>query len=111
MRKNDKPFCANRFTFNKKGYLSRIIGTNYDFDGKAKYVEKVSNDCHIPVDEILFIGNSFNDAHVYRSGARTLCINPWLTNSHNTLYWHDSIDNMKNFEEIIPFVFPEDYKT
>ncbi len=98
---------ANKFVFHKQGLLSRIIGTKYDFDGKAKFVEKVANECQIPTDEILFIGNSFNDAHVYKSGARTLCINPTLTNSHNTLYWHDAIDEMKNFNEILPFVFPE----
>lgn len=100
---------ANKFTFNKRGHLSKIIGTNYDFDGKAKFVEKVANECKIPADEILFIGNSFNDAHVYKSGARTLCINPRLTNPHNTLYWHDTIDVMENFNEILPFVFPEEH--
>ena len=97
---------ANRFVFSKDGVLERIIGTEFDFDGKAKRITKISMDYDVPPDEILFIGNSFNDAHVYQSGARTLCVNPTKTNSHNQLYWNDSIDELRDFSEILPFVFP-----
>lgn len=97
---------ANRFVFNENGVLERIIGTEFDFEGKAERIKKISSEYNISVDEILFIGNSFNDAHVYKSGARTLCVNPTKTNSHNQIYWHDSIDEMKDFTEIIPYVFP-----
>lgn len=55
----------------------------------------------IPAKEILFIGNSFNDARVYKSGAHTLCVNPTLKNSHNRKYWHDTIDEIKSFAEIL----------
>lgn len=101
---------ANKFVFDKDEILERIIGTEYDFEGKARRVEKISEEYGISTDEILFIGNSFNDAHVYKSGARTLCVNATHTNSHNQLYWHDSIDEMHNFEEILPYVFPNNKK-
>ena len=94
---------ANRFVFNEHGKLLRINGTDFDFEGKAEYVKKLSDSLAIPTKEILFIGNSFNDAHVYKSGARTLCVNPTLTNSHNRKYWHDTIDEMKNLSDILKY--------
>ena len=94
---------ANNFIFDSNNHLIRIDGTDYDFEGKAEYVKQLSDRLSIPPKEILFIGNSFNDAHVYKSGARTLCVNPTKTNSHNKKYWHDSIDDMKNLSEIIKY--------
>ena len=94
---------ANRFIFNEDEQLTRIEGTDFDFEGKAEYIRNLSDKLAIPAKEILFVGNSFNDAHVYKSGARTLCVNPTLTNSHNRKYWHDTIDEMKNLAEILKY--------
>ena len=94
---------ANDLIFDKDNFLEKIDGTDYDFEGKAKYITQLSDRIGIQTKDMLFIGNSFNDAHVYKSGAKTLCVNPTLTNSHNTRYWHNSIDSMKNLKEILPF--------
>lgn len=94
---------ANRFVFDRNGKLLKIEGTDFDFEGKAEYVKNLSDRLVIPAKEILFIGNSFNDAHVYKSGARTLCVNPSLTNSHNRKYWHDTIDEMTSLVEILKY--------
>lgn len=98
---------ANEFVFDEKDRLTAIKGTDYDFDGKAAYVSNLSKKLNISTSSIRFIGNSFNDAHVYKSGARTLCVNPTLTNSHNKTYWHESIDDMKNLSEIIRYCIPD----
>ena len=94
---------ANRFVFNENEQLIRIEGTDFDFEGKADYIKNLSDRTAIPTKEILFIGNSFNDAHVYKSGARTLCVNPTLTNSHNRKYWHDTIDEMNSLADILKY--------
>lgn len=99
-----KDISANEMIFDENGYLSKIKGTQFDFSGKAEYIRRlVDNNSELSPKQILFIGNSFNDAHVYKSGCRTLCVNPHLTNSHNTKYWHERIDNMENLLEIIPY--------
>ena len=98
-----RDISANEFVFDKEGILCKIIGTDFDFEGKAEYIKNLCNRLDVPAKEILFIGNSFNDAHVYKSGARTLCVNPTLTNSHNRKYWHDCIDEMKNLSEIVKY--------
>lgn len=94
---------ANKFVFDKNGKLSRIVGTDFDFEGKAEYIKRLCDEMGISAKEVLFVGNSFNDAHVYKSGARTLCVNPTLTNSHNRKYWHDTIDEMKNLADILKY--------
>ncbi len=94
---------ANIFHFDKTGALTRIEGTEYDFEGKAEYIRKLSDHTGVPTRRILFIGNSHNDAHVYKSGARTLCINPTQTNSHNKKYWNNSLESVNDLQEILNY--------
>lgn len=95
---------ANVMEFDKNGYLKRIIGTKYDFEGKCEYVEKVANMLDINACNILFIGNSNNDQLAYQSGAITLCVNPDMTDPQNKRIWHNAIYEMQNLNEIIPYV-------
>lgn len=100
---------ANKFYF-QKNKLSRIVGTDYDFEGKADYIKKLVHENKINASEVLFIGNSFNDTYAHLSGARTLCINPQNTNYTNAIYWHDYIREVHNLKEILPYVFVEKNK-
>ena len=54
--------------------------------------------------EILFVGNSDNDDWAYKSGARTLCVNPNNTDYTNAKKWHSLLMEMTNLKEIIPFI-------
>lgn len=99
---------ANKFYF-EKGKLSRIVGTEHDFEGKAEYVKEIISENKVDATEVLFIGNSFNDTYVHLAGVRTLCINPQNTNYTNAVYWHDYIREVDNLQEIIPKVFIEEF--
>lgn len=82
-------YKANIFIFHTNNKLAKIIGTEFDFEGKATYIKKIAQEEHIDsMSEILFIGNSDNDEYVYRSGAQTLCFNPVQTHSNNRKIWH-----------------------
>ena len=98
---------ANRFVFNDQGLLEGIIGTPYDFSGKARFVNKIIADRHIQPGDILFVGNSFNDEFVYKTGVETLCINPQWTDFYNDKIWHNYIRNLKSMKEILPFILGE----
>lgn len=97
---------ANKFYF-RGNRFDRILGTDYDFEGKCEYIRHLIEETKVLPSEVLFIGNSFNDTHVHMSGARTLCINPINTNYTNTIYWHDYIRELQDLHEILPFVFCE----
>ena len=94
---------ANEFVFNNDGYLKKIIGTPFDFDGKADYIVNLSEYYEVPTCDIFFIGNDHNDESVHRTGAMTLCINPRETNPRDKDIWDDYILSCKSLEDVIPY--------
>lgn len=92
---------ANQFRYNQSGFLTEIIGTKYDFEGKADFITEIAMELKISPRDILFIGNSVNDRFAYISGARTLCVNPKLTDTTNTLVWNRCIQTCEDLTEII----------
>jgi HAD superfamily phosphoserine phosphatase-like hydrolase len=97
---------ANKFKFSSDK-LIKIIGTEFDFRGKADFLTQVASVNNINPCEILFIGNSQNDEWAYKSGAITLCINPRLTNP-NLPHWAHSIQKVTDFVAILKFLNFED---
>ncbi len=95
---------ANLFRFNSAGFLTEIVGTKYDFEGKAHYILQIAEELNIAPNDILFVGNSINDRFAYRSGARTLCVNPVLTDPSDNSVWHQCIQTCENLEEILAYV-------
>lgn len=96
---------ANEFKFNTESHLlERIIGTKYDFEGKADYIVNIANKLQISTADILFVGNSNNDVYAYKSGAKTLCINPMITDYHNDTVWNEYIVECKYLSEILTFI-------
>lgn len=95
---------ANHFKFDRKGFLYEIVGTKYDFEGKADYIFQVANDLGISTKDILFVGNSINDRFAYISGAKTLCINPHLTDISNRRVWNDCLTTCESLTEILKYI-------
>ena len=95
---------ANRFVFDDDGYLEGIIGTPYDFEGKARFVKKIITTKGILPNEVLFIGNSFNDEFVYTSGVETLCLNPINTSFYNNRIWHHYERNVTSLKCILKYI-------
>jgi len=73
-----------------------IVSTKYDCDGKAKYIEELCEKKKFNKNEVVFVGNSLNDEWVYKSGVKTVCINPNGTKSDNSEVWNNVIftDNL-----------------
>ncbi len=95
---------ANEIIFDSSGIISQIIGTRFDFEGKATFLKRVHEDDHLSPLNVLFVGNSCNDIWASRSGVRTLCVNPHLTDPSNQLEWTYAIKKMKNLREILKYV-------
>lgn len=95
---------ANRFIFDSQGKLEGIIGTPYDFEGKARFVNKIMIDKNLSPKEIIYIGNSFNDEFVYETGVETLCVNPQGTDYYDGKIWHNYIRNVKSLRAVLPFI-------
>ncbi len=99
---------CNKFTYDKQGRLKSIQGTQYDFEGKAKYIAKIIEENGIQPEECLFVGNSDNDIWAHQSGAKTLVVNPHKITGMNRTEWKYYLEEMVDLHEILPFIFPND---
>lgn len=95
---------ANEFRFDSRGYLTEIIGTKYDFEGKATFISEIATELAISPKDILFVGNSINDRFAYISTARTLCINPRLTDTTDRTVWNECIPTCDDLTEILNYL-------
>ena len=95
---------ANDFKFSTNGCLTDIIGTEFDFEGKSKFIESICTKLRISPKDVLFVGNSHNDKYAHLSGAKTLCINPIGTDFTDQRVWHDYIQDCTSLAQILDYV-------
>lgn len=95
---------ANEIVFNDDGTLSHLVATKYDFEGKADYITKIKDELQIDASEICFVGNGENDAFAYRSGAKTICINPVNADEENQEKWTCVLKDVTNLSEILDYI-------
>lgn len=101
---------SNRAIFNEAGKLLKLIPTNFDYEGKAKFIEKIKEKGY-RAENIYFVGNSDNDEWAYTTGCKTICINPDKTDGSDSKVWHTTIEKLDNLKHILPFIINEEVKT
>ncbi len=106
-----RKIVSNEFAYDKTGTkLKTITSTVYDFAGKSDFIKEVAAELNIDTSDILFVGNSNNDEFAVSSGAKTLVINPKLTDGYNRNIWKYFVGhNIKDLHEILPFLLPDKY--
>ena len=95
---------ANEAIFDEDGTLVDLIATKYDFEGKADFIVKVREELGVKPDEITFVGNGSNDIWAYKSGARTICINPKDADEDKTEKWTKVLPIVKDLSEILEYI-------
>lgn len=99
---------ANVFVFDEKGMLTKIAGTSYDFEGKAKFIEEYRKKTNTNANDLYFVGNGGNDEWAYLAGCHTICINPDGANYEDSTKWHKVIENITDLSQILPLLDIED---
>lgn len=94
---------ANSLCFEDNYFFNDIIRTKYDFEGKAVFIEKLK-EIGIKREDIVFVGNSNNDEWAYKSGCKTICINPEDTCVDNRTVWNDVIYDMTDLRQLLPII-------
>lgn len=95
---------ANEMRFDDHGMLLEIVGTQFDFEGKAAFIRRVVTEQRCSPMDVLFIGNAGNDVWASDSGARTLCVNPTSTDPDNPRHWNANIRLMHDLREVLAYV-------
>lgn len=101
---------ANVFVFDEKGNLKKIAGTHYDFEGKAKFIEKYKEKTYSKPEDLYFVGNGGNDEWAHLSGCHTICINPDGTDTEDKQKWHKNLGEVKNLTEILKEIDLDNYE-
>lgn len=98
---------ANTMIFNENNKLVAIKQNCSDYEGKPDFIKShIIDKYDYKPEEILFIGNGKNDEFVYKSGVKTLCINPENgVRKDDKNIWKNVINSTDTLSDIIPYVF------
>ena len=110
--KNAKYFAfieSNQAIFDMDGKLNKLKPTEFDYEGKAKYIENLKK-TGIKAENITFVGNSDNDEWAYTTGCKTICINPEKTDANNSKIWHTTLERLDNLKQILPLIVKNEEK-
>jgi len=66
----------NKFHFDAQGIFEGVIATRYDFEGKAIAVEELCEREGLTMDQVVFVGDGFNDAAVLGKVGLTIAFAP-----------------------------------
>ena len=91
---------ANKLVF-KDGIIDKIIGTNYDFEGKSRFIYEFKEKTKSSGEELVFVGNGGNDEWAYLAGCKTICVNPDDVEFENNIKWNVNKGNITNLSEIL----------
>lgn len=95
---------ANDIIFDENGNLEKVVATKFDYEGKPDYIKKVMEEHSLAAEEICFVGNGENDGFAYRSGAKTICINPDHADEENQEKWAAVIKESDNLKDILEYI-------
>lgn len=93
---------GNKINFDSNGNVISIKGTNYDFEGKAMFINEYKEKTGTNATNICFVGNGDNDEWAHLSGCKTICINPENTDISDTTKWHSALQNVTNLQQVLP---------
>ncbi len=94
----------NEFRFNSAGYLSGVVASHYDFQGKAKALEYICERSGCSLEETVFVGDAFNDAEIMSIAGYAIAYPPRDRETADMM--HTSI-NEDDLLKILPYILVE----
>ncbi len=95
---------AQELLFDENGKLEGITILDHHIEDKSQFVSIMMKNLKLSPDEVLFFGNGKNDEDVYKTGVKTICINPDDAHYNNKLYWSETIKRTNDLKSILTFV-------
>lgn len=99
---------AQEILFDSDGVVNGITKLNHFIEDKSQYVSMIIDELNLDPSEVVFFGNSENDETVYKTGVKTICINPQGANYKDSTIWNKVIKNCKSLKELLPFIEEND---
>ena len=95
---------AELLTVDENGLVNGAKLSESNIEDKSDFILKQMKEYNLKKEEVVFVGNSYNDEEAYKSGAITICINPIETNYKNKKIWTYYVEKTDNLESILPYI-------
>lgn len=95
---------AQEFLFDESGRLTGITRLDHSVEFKDEFIINLMKKKGLQPEEVVFFGNGKNDETVYRSGVRTICINPDDAHYNDRRLWSDVILSTDDLFDIMPYL-------
>lgn len=95
---------AQELLFDENGKLFDITVLEHHIEDKSQYVDIVMKNLRLNPNQVLFFGNGKNDEDVYKTGIKTICINPDDAHFDNKLFWNETIKHTDDLKSILSFI-------
>ena len=95
---------AQEFLFDESGCLTGITRLDHSIEFKDEFIINLMKKKGLQPEEVVFFGNGKNDETVYRSGVRTICINPDDAHYNDRRLWSDVILSTDDLFDIMPYL-------
>lgn len=95
---------AGSLTVDDSGIVNGFVITGTNIENKSDFILQQMRKYNLKKEEIIFVGNSFNDEDACKSGVTTICINPFETNYQDKTIWTHYIKQTNDLSFILPFI-------
>ena len=95
---------AQELIFDKDNIVEGVTVLDHFIEDKSQYMTIVLKQLNIKPEEVVFFGNSKNDEDVYKTGVKTICLNPDSADFNNRKIWKDCIKKTETLSSILKFI-------
>lgn len=95
---------AITLTVDNNGVVNGSIMPSTNVEGKSDFILKQMEKYNLKKEEVVFVGNSFNDEDAAKSGVETVCLNPLHTNFKDKSIWTHAVEKTDDLMSILSFI-------
>ena len=95
---------AITLTVDNNGMVNGSIMPSTNVEGKSDFILKQMEKYNLKKEEVVFVGNSFNDEDAAKSGVETVCLNPLHTNFKDKSIWTHAVEKTDDLMSILSFI-------
>lgn len=96
---------ADMFLIGQQGNLVGVKECETSVETKSQFILSLMSKYGLDKQEIVFVGNGLNDEEVYKSGVKTICVNPDEdAHPENPIFWTHAIKNCNDIRQTLEFI-------
>ena len=80
---------AHKLKFDDSGLVVGFEPPDHNLRNKQEFIRRTIGQLNIKADELLFVGNDWNDESACKTGCRTLCLYAEGTDANDKILWHN----------------------